>query len=234
MSKDYVDRLTAASPLAAAASQLGQIVIATDHARAIAEAGPTVHRFDSTAEADAAADREEVADGDVLVVESERAVGFVVIVMPVAITEEHGAFRRYAGLGKPAREYSEGHYIRSVDLAEKLATELGFPLADPAAAQVSKGDATGPAPRPVRIEIPRLLVAPGDILHAFGARLNVVDTGVRINPAATEAQWWADVEGATEEDSRRTYRGRWNIGVPVATAAWDVVNVERVLADPRA
>lgn len=236
VSKDYAERLAAASPLAAAAFQFGQVVEAVDHARAIAAAGPAVHRFDdtteaydasqcydeikdgdllvveseqaiavlmdaypvaltaghgefhsgleesartfregryavsvdaaeavaaelgltldamhstrpddgpqvhrfdSTAEADAAADREEIADGDVVVVESERAVGFVVVVMPVAITEEHGAFRRYAGLGKPAREYSNGDYVRSVDLAEKIATDLGFPLADPAAAKVS-------------------------------------------------------------------------------------------------
>jgi hypothetical protein len=230
MSNDYAEHLAAASPLAAAALQLGQIVIATDHARAIAEVGPTVHRFDSTTEADAATDREEVADGDVLVVESERTVGFAVVVMPVAITEEHGAFRRCAGLGKPAREYSDGHYIRSVELAEKIATELGFTLADPTAAQVSESS----APRPAPIEIPRMLVERGDVLHAFGARLNVIDAGIRIDPTATEAQWWADVEGATEEDRRLTYRGRWTIGMPVTTAAWDEVTVERVLPNASA
>ncbi|MFF4179670.1 hypothetical protein [Streptomyces sp. NPDC001750] len=96
------------------------------------------------------------------------------------------------------------------------------------AEHLAKGDPDRPTP----IEIPRLLVDPGDILYALGTRLKVVDTGIRLNPAATEAQWWADVEGATEADRRRTYRGRWTIGVPVATAAWDVVTVERVLPAP--
>ncbi|MEU0627727.1 hypothetical protein [Streptomyces sp. NPDC005989] len=327
MTQDYAKRLAAASPLAAAALQFGQVVSAVDHARAIAAAGPAVHRFDdttaaynasqcydeikdgdvlvvaseraiavlmgaypvaltilngqfhdgleesartiregryaasvdvaeeiaaglglaldpthaarpddgpavhrfdSTADAYTAADRQEVADGDVLVVESERVVAFAIVTIPVAITEEHGILRRYANLGKPARQYSEGVYTRSVDLAEEIADELGFPLADPAAAAAAKSDPDRPTP----IEIPRMLVEPGDILHAFGARLTVVDTGIQINPAATEAQWWAEVEGVTSDDSRRTYRSRWTIGMPVTTAAWDVVTVDRVLSAP--
>ncbi|MFE6021625.1 hypothetical protein ACFQ6O_34495 [Streptomyces sp. NPDC056441] len=228
MSKDYAERLAAASPLAAAALQFRQVVDAADQARATAAAGPAVHRFDSTADAYAAADRQEVADGDVLVVESERVVAFVVVILAVAITEEHGALRPYANLGKPAREYGEGVYTRSVDLGEKIADELGFPLADPAAAAAAKNDPDRPTP----IEIPRLLIEPGDILHAFGARLKVVDTGIRLNPTAQDAQWWADVEGVTKDGSRIAYRGRWTIGVPVATAAWDVVIVDRVLSAP--
>lgn len=115
----------------------------------------------------------------------------------------------------------------SSEYAERLAAELGFPLAGRAAA-AAKGDPGQPTP----IEIPRLLVEPGDILHSFGARLTVVDTGIRMNSGATEAYWWADVEGVTKDDSRRTYRSRWTIGVPVATAAWDVVTVDRVLSAP--
>ncbi|MFE3146613.1 hypothetical protein ACFXJ6_08105 [Streptomyces sp. NPDC059218] len=328
MTQDYAKHLAAASPLAAAAFQLGQVVSAVDHARAIAAAGPAVHRFDdtttaynasqchdeikdgdllvvaseraiavlmgaypvaltilngqfhdgleesartiregryaasvdvaeeiaaglglaldpthaarpndgpaahrfdSTAEAYAAAARKEVADGDVLVVEPERVVAFVVNVLPVALTELHGSLYPYATMGKPSREYSDGLYIRSVDLAETVAAELGFPLAGPAAA-AAKGDPGQPTP----IEIPRMLVEPGDILHAFGARLTVIDTGIQINPAAAEAQWWAEVEGVTRDDSRRTYPSRWTIGVPVTTAAWDVVTVDRVLSAPTA
>ncbi|WP_371099294.1 hypothetical protein [Streptomyces sanglieri] len=190
------------------------------------DGGPAVHRFDSTAEACAATACKEVADGDVLVVEPERVVAFVVNVIPVALTEVHGSLYPYAAMGKPSREYSDGLYIRSVDLAETVAAELGFPLAGPAATEAAKGDPDQPTP----IEIPRMLVEPGDILHAFGARLTVVDTGIQINPAATEAQWWAEVEGVTSDDSRRTYRSRWTIGMPVATAAWDVVTVDRVLS----
>ncbi|MFJ7489723.1 hypothetical protein ACIQZB_00430 [Streptomyces sp. NPDC097727] len=228
MSKGYAERLAATSPQTAAL-QFRQVVDAVDQARAAAAAGPAIHHFDSTAEAYATADRGEVADGDVLVVESERVVAFVVVIRPVAITEERGALHPYANLGKPAREYSEGLYTPSVDLAEKAAVELGFPLASLAAA----GAESAPD-RPTPIEIPRLLVEPGDILHAFGARLNVIDTGIRLNPTAQDAQWWADVEGVTKDDSRSTSRSRWTIGVPVATAAWDVVTVDRVLPAPTA
>ncbi|MDQ0762042.1 hypothetical protein [Streptomyces canus] len=220
----YAERLAAASPLAAAAYRFGEIVDATDKARAAEAAEPKVWHFASSNDARTAADREEVADGDVLVVESERIVGFTVGVLPVAITEQHGAFNRYANLGKPAREYAEGSWTRSVERAEQVAIELDYALADPSAAQAAR-IAAG---RPVPIEMPRMLVEPGDVLHAFGARLNVLDTGTRIT-ATGEGEWWALVHGDTEADRRRTYRDQWAFAVPLATAAWDVVTVERVL-----
>ncbi|MFF5668847.1 hypothetical protein ACFY8S_01705 [Streptomyces hygroscopicus] len=216
---------------AAAAHQLGQIIEAVDTARAaVEEAKPKVWHFVSTADVRAAADQEQVADGDVVVVESERAVGFVVGIWPVAITEQHGAFAAYSTLGKPAREYCKGVYIPSVERAEQVAIELGYKLADPSAAQGARIAVGLPAPS----EVPRMLVEPADVLHAFGARLNVVDTGVRINPATGQGEWWALVEGATEDDRRRTYRGQWVFAVPVTTAAWDVVTVERVPPAPPA
>ncbi|MEH0579052.1 MULTISPECIES: hypothetical protein [Streptomyces] len=227
MSSTHAEHLTHDNRQAAAAHQLGQIIEAVDAARAAAdEAMPKVWHFASTADARAAADQQQVADGDVLVVESERAVAFVAVIWPVAITEQHGTFDAYSKLGKPARDYCLGDYARSVDRAEQIAIELGYKLADPAAAQA--------AGLPVAFENPRMLVEPDDVLHAFGARLNVLDTGVRIDEATGQGEWWALVEGATEEDQRRTYRGQWAFAVPVVTAAWDVVTIERVLPAPSA
>ncbi|MGO4421686.1 hypothetical protein AB4Z54_24025 [Streptomyces sp. MCAF7] len=225
----YAERLAEASPLAAAAYRFGEIVEATDKARAAEAAEPKVWHFASSADAYAAADREEVADGDVLVVESERIVGFVVIIRPVAITEQHGAFNRYVNLGKPAREYAKGTWTRSVERAEQVAIELGYTLADPSAAQAARIAAGWPVP----IEMPRMMIEPGDVLHAFGARLNVLDTGTRMT-ALGRNEWWAVVHGATEEDRRRTYREQWAFAVPMTTAAWDMVTVERVLPAPSA
>ncbi|KUN37724.1 hypothetical protein AQJ30_15685 [Streptomyces longwoodensis] len=215
------------SNLIRAAEQLGQIIEAVDTARAQADAikPPKVWRFASSADARTAVDRDQAADGDILVVESEQVVAFVVVVMPVAITEQHGAFHPYSNLGKPARDYSEGYWTRSVDLAEQTAIELGYALADPAAAETARTAAGLPVP----VETPRMLVEAGDILRHFGARLHVIDTGVRILPEADSAEWWALVEGVSEDDRRRTYRGRWTFTVPVATAAWDIVIVERTL-----
>lgn len=228
MSKTYAQRLAGASPLAAAAYQFGEIVDAADKARAAEAVKPKVWHFASSTDAYAAADREEVTDGDVLVVESERIVGFVAVIRPVAITEQHGAFHPYANLGKSARAYCKGDYIPSIERAEQVAIEQGYTLADPSvteAAWIAAG-------RPVPVEMPRMMVEPGDVLHAFGARLNVLDTGTRITPTG-QGEWWALVHGATDQDRRRTYRDQWAFAVSLATAAWDIVTVERVLPAPR-
>ncbi|WP_324787162.1 hypothetical protein [Streptomyces sp. H51] len=88
---------------------------------------PRVHRFDDTVEAyDATQCREDIRDGDVLVVESEKVVGFLDAAWPVAITEAHGEFH---GLRIPAREHHGGRFAASADVAERIAAELDFPLA---------------------------------------------------------------------------------------------------------
>ncbi|MFJ1529701.1 hypothetical protein ACIOFV_14950 [Streptomyces mirabilis] len=88
---------------------------------------PKVHRFSDTSEAyDASQCSEAIRDGDVLVVESERVVGFLDEAWPVAITEAHGEFH---GLKIPAREIKGGRYAASADLAERIAAELGIALA---------------------------------------------------------------------------------------------------------
>ncbi|MFF3516138.1 hypothetical protein [Streptomyces sp. NPDC002573] len=91
-------------------------------------AGPTVHRFDgSAAEAyDATQCRDDIRDGDVLVVAAEGVVGFLDAAWPIAITEAHGEFH---GLKVPAREHKDGRFAASAEVAERIAAELGFPLA---------------------------------------------------------------------------------------------------------
>ncbi|MFD5763615.1 hypothetical protein ACFWIZ_53015 [Streptomyces sp. NPDC127044] len=91
-------------------------------------AAPAVHRFAGTsAEAyDATQCRDDIRDGDVLVVEAEGVVGFLDAAWPVAITKAHGEFH---GLKGPAREYHDGRFAASAEVAERIAAELGFPLA---------------------------------------------------------------------------------------------------------
>ncbi|MET7809800.1 hypothetical protein ABZT26_02935 [Streptomyces sp. NPDC005395] len=227
MSSSYAEHLAQGNRQAAAAFALGTVIEAVDTARTAAEeAQPKVWHFASSADARAAVDQNHIADGDVLVVESEQVVAIVVVINPVAITAQHGAFHAYDKLGKPARQYCRGAYVPSVERAEQVAIELGLTLADPDAARAALEAAGQPAPA----ELPRMLVEAGDVLHAFGARLRVIDTGTRL-AAGGQAEWWALVEGASAEDGRRTYRGQWEFAVPVEAAAWDVVTVERAPAD---
>ncbi|MGW4048854.1 hypothetical protein [Streptomyces sp. NPDC004721] len=82
---------------------------------------PAVHRFDSTWEAyNASQCRDDIRDGDVLVVEPEGVVGFLDAAWPAAITKAHGQFH---GLISTREDLAA-----SAALAEQIATELGFPL----------------------------------------------------------------------------------------------------------
>ncbi|MFZ4266568.1 hypothetical protein [Streptomyces arboris] len=86
-------------------------------------AAPAVHRFTSTSEAyDETQTRDDIRDGDVLVVESEKVVGFLRSAWPGAITTEHGELHTFT---RPARVIDQGKYVASVDLAEELAREIG-------------------------------------------------------------------------------------------------------------
>jgi hypothetical protein len=56
-----------------------------------------VHAFDSTCAAyEASQVRDDIRDGDVLVVESERVVGILVEAWPVAVTRQSGQFHALA------------------------------------------------------------------------------------------------------------------------------------------
>ncbi|WP_326604279.1 hypothetical protein [Streptomyces sp. NBC_01800] len=103
---------------------------ASRNSKAAEDAGLPVHRFGDTWEAyDATQCRDDIADGHVLVIESEQVVGFLVDAWPVAITEEHGQFH---GLTARVSEFREGRYLASAARAAELAGELGFPLRQPA------------------------------------------------------------------------------------------------------
>lgn len=85
-----------------------------------------VHRFGSTFQAyNATQCRDDIEDGDVLVIEPERVTGFLVSAWPVAVTAEHGELHR---LTVPAGEYKGGAYRAAAEQAEQIARELGFPL----------------------------------------------------------------------------------------------------------
>lgn len=121
--RTYAEHLAAASPLAGAALLFGDLVEDVDARR---DAIP-VHRFATTLDAKAAADRDEIADGDVVVVEPEGVVGFLIIAYSCALTEERGALPY---LTKPGRDYMNGQYVNSVVVAEREARALGFLLRD--------------------------------------------------------------------------------------------------------
>ncbi|MGW2074237.1 hypothetical protein ACWCPK_38350 [Streptomyces sp. NPDC001953] len=287
------------------------------------EPGPAVHRFKSSMEATAAADRGYVGDGDVMVVVFEGAVAVRMNGLSVALTEANGAFRPVTILRRPPREYSRGKWAASVETAERIARTYSYELAEPApgylsgqrqicpdgvvrtiesatdnpatmittlamddgatfpayacqlvdAARIASAKATatqaaarvadrpdpddldwcraltdledaldylahadpaaveeltGGRTRRITMEVPRTLVAKGDILHAFGARLAVFDTGVTSDPGQ-DAAWWAQLEGITSLDKRATYREPWTMSVDLGTAMWDIVTVDRVI-----
>ncbi|MCC9309889.1 hypothetical protein LN042_22925 [Kitasatospora sp. RB6PN24] len=113
--------------------------------------GPAVHRFDSTAEAyDATQCDEEIRDGDVLVIEAESVVGFLVKAWPVSATAARGELHGFQG---PIEEFKGGAYVASHRAACVLAAELGFEVAAPAGAPEAEAAAapadeepTAPAP----------------------------------------------------------------------------------------
>ncbi|WTW95438.1 hypothetical protein OG216_19545 [Streptomycetaceae bacterium NBC_01309] len=81
----------------------------------------------------------------------------------------------------------------------------------------------------VTVEIRRTDIATGDIIHAFGARLAVVDTGVETDVDGSVHRWFADVQGVTEADCAATYRGTWSLGLALDLASQDLVTVERAV-----
>ncbi|MET7631816.1 hypothetical protein ABZS53_15370 [Streptomyces sp. NPDC005499] len=88
---------------------------------------PAVHTFDDTVEAyDATQCREDIRDGDVLVIESESVVG-IAWTWPFALTE---AFGELHILNADPRTYEDGKFAASIPVAEREAARLGVPLVD--------------------------------------------------------------------------------------------------------
>ncbi|MEU8870481.1 hypothetical protein AB0D24_04810 [Streptomyces javensis] len=135
------------------------------------------------------------------------------------VDEAKTAARRSAAvLGGPEAPTGEEYTAAVRALGEALRY---LAQASPAALTELRAEAN----RRIALDVPRLSVVPGDILHAHGARLTVMDTGIS---SANEPQWWAKVHGVDETDRRATYRAPWTTGMGVEYAAWDVVTVERI------
>ena len=84
-----------------------------------------VHRFADTGTAyNETQWRDDIHDGDVLVVESERVVGFLQEAWPVAVTDEHGHL--HAMVLPAFMDMFAERYAASIAHAQRLATELGF------------------------------------------------------------------------------------------------------------
>ncbi|MCR8576175.1 hypothetical protein [Streptomyces sp. Isolate_219] len=85
-----------------------------------------VHRFEDTADAyNSTQVRDDIRDGDVLVIESEGVVAFLRTAWPAAITAERGELHSVDG---DPRTLDDGRYAASVEDAEKIAREHGFAL----------------------------------------------------------------------------------------------------------
>lgn len=97
-----------------------------------------IHIFESTSEAyDESQCSDEIKFGDVLVVESERVVGFLLSAWPIAVTKERGQFHGKAtdctwekcctrSSGELERDHPD--YNLSYAEAVRVATELGYEL----------------------------------------------------------------------------------------------------------
>ncbi|EFL21882.1 LigA protein [Streptomyces himastatinicus ATCC 53653] len=85
------------------------------------------HRFEDTEEAyNATQCRDDIRDGDVLIIEREGVVGFLRSAWPAAITAEHGELHSVDG---DPRTLDDGRYAASIEDAEQIAREHGFALA---------------------------------------------------------------------------------------------------------
>lgn len=80
-----------------------------------------VHTFDSSGEAyDASQYDDDIKDGDVLHVPSEKVTGLLVKAWPTAVTEKHGSFHRLAD-GITWESFEDGRYAESALTAAKVA-----------------------------------------------------------------------------------------------------------------
>lgn len=93
---------------------------------------PAIHVFDSTGEAyDDTQTRDDIRDGDVLLIPSEGVVGFLNAAWPVAVTEAHGALHTLKG------------GLATLDTAEFTPYAASIALARQVAAVAVTGTATG-------------------------------------------------------------------------------------------
>ncbi|MEW1922205.1 hypothetical protein [Streptomyces sp. NPDC088360] len=128
--------LGCAEDINAAKEKVGQA------AKADAGREPQVWTFYSTGEAYGACQcREEIRDGDVLVIEREQVIG-IAGTWPFALTEAIGELHT---LKPDFRTYKDGAFVTSIPVAEREAARLGVQLtrldaAETAPADENKGD----------------------------------------------------------------------------------------------
>lgn len=91
-----------------------------------------IHHFDDTSEAyDCSQYRDDIEMGDVLVVESEKVVGFLLAAWPVAVTVEYGSLHRFTNRKPQLATHPEDvrdwrpYYERAKEVAKALGYELG-------------------------------------------------------------------------------------------------------------
>ncbi|MEU3917098.1 hypothetical protein [Streptomyces sp. NPDC029004] len=141
----YALSLAAASPLAAAAVELAETAEQADADRE--QQAPAVHRFYSTSEAyNATQCRDDIRDGDVLIIEREQVVGFLRRAWPGAITKAHGEMHTFTA---DPRTIDDGRYALTVQYAEQIARDLEYPLAEqqPAAVETVEAEQFATAAR---------------------------------------------------------------------------------------
>jgi hypothetical protein len=92
---------------------------------------PSIHRFDNTGDAyDETQYRDDIRDGDVLVVESEGVVGILYEAWPTAVTSEAGHFHRLKD-GATWEELEGGRYQASLRLALRFMRETDRDASEP-------------------------------------------------------------------------------------------------------
>lgn len=150
------------------------------------------HRFEDTAEAyDATQCRDDIRDGDVLIIEREGVVGFLRTAWPAAITAERGKLH---GVDGDPRTLDDGRYVASVEAAEQVAREHGFNLA---------GDQQLDA---VEVEVAEQFRTTARATDAVGYA-EQVEAGVE---AVVEAEALYAAQLVTEaEATAGTWRGEW-------------------------
>ncbi|APD18629.1 hypothetical protein SEA_PAPAYASALAD_50 [Streptomyces phage PapayaSalad] len=200
------------------------------------------HQFPSTEEAyDATQCREDINDGDVLVIESEKVVGFLRRSWPAAVTAENGELHRIQG---DPRTIDDGRYAASVSRAERIAAELGVPLDHTIAEEAPAAD-NAPvlyAPRGMRNLTTGHLLNPVTGRATCGVDLAGPNTDAVLTCTAcrhhtdgtpTEAprdepsNWWTITDPASGEEAARVYGETYQDMTPRAEALPEVRAVIR-------
>ncbi|MEU8989987.1 hypothetical protein AB0C98_26750 [Streptomyces sp. NPDC048558] len=206
-----------------------------------------VHRFDSTEEAyNATQCRDDIRDGDVLVVEGEGVVGFLRCAWPAAITAEHGELHTVEG---DPRTLDDGRYVPSVEAAERIAAEHEFALAPreaapthPVGTRVRQGNRPGTV---TAVDVPTFhldtLTTTHDNVtiewdHGTTSTIHPSHVDAADNATADAEAQLAAAEATEAEATAGTWRGAWIGEQPADDAlfAVDLPAEQGALFDDRA